>query len=1135
MKIKLSLVLSSILINNALYAADSEALQKSKFFLIGAQANTRSSVASNIIDKSAHQSEFATLKSKIADPEYQKELINSVQTKEGLEKFIANLPAKSNNKYKKAIEQKQSDYLKKVIPGIQQGFSSTLNQTQIQEYKEKLNPEQKEEFEKITKDAIVEKLNDEIPAVYKDALSSNTYKIFDSNLWDKNEVLVMMLGKGEEGNINSVEVDYEFDKANLYTRENGSENDNDINFVYLTNGENKTNLTYNISSKNASFTMGISAQTPVIGKNSNLTINMPNNDKKVNLKDISVGFSDERFDDISLINDTNSQSSFKLVNKGDIAVSENNQTQIKLNKGATYELISQGNIEFNSALATKIKTYDKKYYEQEEKTIDESWQYQVLDIADGANFRLKANNIQNKGFILASGDKGKVSIEASNKFTNGANSQSSAPEIGDLIKLDIESNSNPKDDYRFDFKAKVENKNFLLAKDSGEVKIASKTVKNNGTMANLGGAFKIDGNLDTSSGTLIAGQSSADSELGGFYVTGVTVLDDNTKIALALHKDSNEPLKGDTAYNIIQSERGILGDEKLKEENIYLLKLSGDAKNLKIDEVKNTEQAKDDGNYLKVEVASSTNNLYYKLGLTEEALTKPIDELIVVNPPKKTQNNDNASTQDPSTQNPALDPNKTQEDPKTKDQETKTTNDDDDDIPRSDPTKVKDQTQDNKIANKDSDKKTTQKDDEEKSTENKEDIASQNVIKRPELSKEDIQALAPKIDNLKNLTKTYGVSMFSQYEKAIKENDQNAAYMIYDSIANMEKSTNEFSKAIAKKQNIQNIINLSSAMNTQTRLAKLSDPTANYFATRELIDELNGEQYARSLIILSDVEDELVTRLRDKKAVINNKNTPNSFWFNTIGSKGKLEGDTTLKMAGFSIGIDKQNDNNIIGAYTMLAKSKAVAGDTKSDTKHVQLGSYARFFNENYEFDINAFYTLGINKNQRSVQFFGDNLNYDSNGKSHTFGLGGSLGYAFSVFDSGIIKPSIGANFYISRLPELKEEGELGLKRDSSTNTLASLVANVELRYYMIGGGYFYLVPGIESEVYKKDDSKISFNGYETIAQSISNNKKKTYTTLLGGTELKMTPNSSFNLGLGTKIGKDEKYYNVNAGFKVKF
>lgn len=69
----------------------------------------------------------------------------------------------------------------------------------------------------------------------------------------------------------------------------------------------------------------------------------------------------------------------------------------------------------------------------------------------------------------------------------------------------------------------------------------------------------------------------------------------------------------------------------------------------------------------------------------------------------------------------------------------------------------------------------------------------------------------------------------------------------------------------------------------------------------------------------------------------------------------------------------------------------------------------------------------------------------------------------------------------------------------------------------------------------KKDDSKISFNGYDTIAQSVSGTSKKTYATILGGTELKMTPNSSFNLGLGTKISGDEKYYNINAGFKVKF
>lgn len=105
-----------------------------------------------------------------------------------------------------------------------------------------------------------------------------------------------------------------------------------------------------------------------------------------------------------------------------------------------------------------------------------------------------------------------------------------------------------------------------------------------------------------------------------------------------MHKDST-PLKGDTAYNILISNGGILGDEALKEENIYFLKVSGNAKSLKIDEVKNTTEAKADSKYLKVNVDSSNNNLYYTLALTEEALKKPISELIVVNQPEPSSSN----------------------------------------------------------------------------------------------------------------------------------------------------------------------------------------------------------------------------------------------------------------------------------------------------------------------------------------------------------------------------------------------------------------------------------------------------------------------------------------------------------------
>lgn len=854
---------------------------------------------------------------------------------------------------------------------------------------------------------------------------------------------VMRLNGGD-----NLEIDYAGSNAKIQATHEDKIDDT-YTYRYLTvDGEEKSSITYNLTNENLSFEiLGNKEGTPaIIGKNSNLTINIPNNTQKIRVGGTNIGFGDEIFQDLATISGTNSNSSFKLTNKGDINVAEIDS--IYMNKGSKYELIStDGDIVFEGQTRNQLTTsLDASYYPILKEPKPNNPRY--IPVGNGTEFKLKANNISNVGFILASGESGKVDITGN--FTNTGNGIN-------LNGTEIISRDTGDD------KDKIITKGTVIAKDGGSVNITGDTT-NNGSLVNLGGKFKVTGNLNSQNGSLIAGQSKADGDVGFFEVTGTTTLGENSKIALALHENS-QPLKGATAYKFIQSEGGITGADSIKQENIYLLTINKEQNSQKLDEleIKNTITANDKeaqktaNKYLKVELKSPDNKeLYYKLSLTEEALNTPIDQIVKPSSPSSPNSPNIPDITPPSNNKTGLSDNK-------------------------------------------------------------------------------VKQIVNKIESIKGLTQKYGVTLFNEYEKAIN-GDTKAAENLTKSLDNLDKSTASFNTT-AKNQNIQNIINLTTNVNTQNRLSKLSDPSANYFATRALINELNGEEYARSLIIMSDVEDELVTKMREEKTKISNSDNKNSFWFNAIGSKGSLkDSDAKFKLAGFSAGVDRQGDDYLFGVYSMLAKSKSNVGEyIQSDTKHIQAGAYARFFNQNYELDVSGFYGVGINKTTRNVEFFNDNLQYKSDSINSTFGLSSSIGYGFNVGDSIILKPAFGGNLYISKLPQIEESGnELKLKSSGGYDTAFSLLTNLELRYYIFGTGYLYLVPSIETEVYKNSTNHVKYAGSDVIAQNTSNSKK-TYFNITGGTELKVTQNSSFNLGLGTKIANDEKYHNINAGFKVRF
>lgn len=930
-----------------------------------------------------------TMAKDILNQEKKQEIINNLNDQQKLQEWLTQ--AKANNPNSELFSdqtstskvaalrlQKKKDFLNE--NSIDTTGISSIRQADAK--KSQLPAEKQSLYDKLDdearKEQLITWLNDiKISGIYEEAL------IGIQTISDR--PATMALGSDGNDNIPSLEITYDKNKILITSAQEGKESDVTV-FKYITLGDDQSTLTYNLTNESISEfeILDSNANDSItVGKNSNLIIKAENNAKELSVNGIKLGFASAS-DDLENTLSTPSNASFRLINKGDIKVNEAPNAKIYLNNGSTYELISkEGNINFNNAIETKYK-----------------------ENAQSHNYTFKLESTQgkinNQGIIQARGEGSLVQLTAPEKIQN----------IGSTV---INTRSNLTN-------------GSISALNGGKV-VINGDMTNEGKLINIGGEFEVNGVLDSTNGALVLGQSKANSEASLINVSKHAILGGNTKIALALHKDS-EPLKGEKSYHILKTKDGIVGVDSIKQDNILIFNLS----DINTAEFETNKSIK----YIKVSLGDNGDykNLFYRLALTQEALEKPITEVIK---PKDEQENKNANT---------------------------------------------------------------------------------NLI-----------------DKIKRISPTYGVSMYSEYEKAIN-GDQEAQKMLTTSLQNLDQSIKHFQSSANQKYDIFQTINLTNNINTYNRLAKLSNPAANYFAQQSLINELNDQSYARSLVILSDVEDELVSRLREKKSAFAGSSEPNefnsNFWFNAIKSKGHI-GESRTNLGGFSIGVDTQLDSAIIGAYGLLASSNTkISSNLKTKVKHIQLGAYARFFDQGYELDLSGFYGIDMAKTQRSFQFFNDTLEYNSKANTHNLGFSTSIGMAHALADGLIIKPSLGLNTYIAKTPDVKESGELGLMYDGGISYLASLDMALELRYYVFGGGYFYLVPGLETEMLKKNKTQVRFNSADLGTSEISS-PKKTYATIMSGAELSMGQNASFNLGLGAKVSGNDKFYSLNAGVKVKF
>lgn len=340
---------------------------------------------------------------------------------------------------------------------------------------------------------------------------------------------------------------------------------------------------------------------------------------------------------------------------------------------------------------------------------------------------------------------------------------------------------------------------------------------------------------------------------------------------------------------------------------------------------------------------------------------------------------------------------------------------------------------------------------------------------------------------------------------------------VKDVTASATASTENISKAIDL-----DIVKFNTDLATQTRLARLANPFNQDLALASAINKLGGSKFADAGNGIDSIIKDYTSRFTHD----------NNLWGTMLGGKAKSKGGANPSIYGFTLGYDKAFDNAIVGSYISYAKSKANSTSFTNKTDNYQFGVYNRTYFGVNELDAKLTFNIGKNKLERNV------LDITNEGKfnSLTTSLDVDYGRVYDLDKSTYVKPFAGFSYTHLKSKSFKESGNLALEHNGVKSTTLALRAGAEFRKYVDNGNYLYVTPGIQSELHKKSSDKIvRFVGTENDIILGGKDKKQTYFTLQTGAEININQNLSTNINFGTKVSKDNKFYNGTIGLRYKF
>lgn len=318
---------------------------------------------------------------------------------------------------------------------------------------------------------------------------------------------------------------------------------------------------------------------------------------------------------------------------------------------------------------------------------------------------------------------------------------------------------------------------------------------------------------------------------------------------------------------------------------------------------------------------------------------------------------------------------------------------------------------------------------------------------------------------------------------------------------------------------VNSVINIATDVSIGARVASNNNPYASY------AQKMDGLKFAA---VASDMGANYVD------------NYSNGIWANVFGGVNHIGGDDG-GIYGLNLGFDKLiTDNVLLGAYFTYANSELKYNVLKQESDNFQLGLYSSIqVAPLWELNLKAFGQISPT-DQTRYDVLGS---YDSDFTRKTFGLNANIGRSFGFQDDTfIIKPFVGANYYLTYTPGYGETGIANLNIDSTTNNTLSLELGAEFRKYFNENSYFFITPKVEQYVLNSGlDLTPSLNGI-AIEDVTDADKKKTYAQAIIGGNFDLSKNFSANVGVGVKqiLGgkvddKSETYGIGQLGIRYRF
>ena len=318
---------------------------------------------------------------------------------------------------------------------------------------------------------------------------------------------------------------------------------------------------------------------------------------------------------------------------------------------------------------------------------------------------------------------------------------------------------------------------------------------------------------------------------------------------------------------------------------------------------------------------------------------------------------------------------------------------------------------------------------------------------------------------------------------------------------------------------VNSVINIATDVSIGARVASNNNPYASY------AQKMDGLKFAA---VASDMGANYVD------------NYSNGIWANVFGGVNHIGGDDG-GIYGLNLGFDKLiTDNVLLGAYFTYANSELKYNVLKQESDNFQLGLYSSIqVAPLWELNLKAFGQISPT-DQTRYDALGS---YDSDFTRKTFGLNANIGRSFGFQDDTfIIKPFVGANYYLTYTPGYGETGIANLNIDSTTNNTLSLELGAEFRKYFSENSYFFITPKVEQYVLNSGlDLTPSLNGI-AIEDVTDADKKKTYAQAIIGGNFDLSKNFSANVGVGIKQilsgkvdDKSETYGIGQLGIRYKF